>query len=394
MPLDTITSAFSFRTSTTARRAGTTARGESDALSTRARPMRVSLAARFRVRAVAAGREPAPSRSESHACNLAEGHDGSARSRCLELRTGAARGVRRPGRPVVSSGRLPPPPGTRPVGSARLRSSYASRSAFPVVSGNLPSFPTVEPAETFGRSREEGAAVRWWPPAAKSHAKSHGGTRWRFDSNRTGSGSPRSFHEIETNVERVVRGKHSEIRLALVALIAEGHLLIEDVPGRRQDHAGQGDRALDRLLVPPHPVHARPAAHRRHRRERLQPGAAATSSSSRAPSSPTSCWATRSTAPAPRRSRRCWSAWRSGRSPSTPRPTRWARRSWSSPRRTRSSTRARIPLPEAQLDRFMLRLSIGYPTNEIEAEILASHSAGTPLDGHRPGRTTRPASPR
>jgi MoxR-like ATPase len=27
------------------------------------------------------------------------------------------------------------------------------------------------------------------------------------------------------------------------------------------------------------------------------------------------------------------------------------------------------PLPEAQLDRFMLRLSIGYPTNEIEAEI-------------------------
>ena len=39
------------------------------------------------------------------------------------------------------------------------------------------------------------------------------------------------FHEIETNVERVVRGKHAEIRLALVALIAEGHLLIEDVPG-------------------------------------------------------------------------------------------------------------------------------------------------------------------
>ena len=39
------------------------------------------------------------------------------------------------------------------------------------------------------------------------------------------------FREIETNVEKVVRGKHGEIRLALVALIAEGHLLIEDVPG-------------------------------------------------------------------------------------------------------------------------------------------------------------------
>ena len=39
------------------------------------------------------------------------------------------------------------------------------------------------------------------------------------------------FREIEENVERVVRGKHREIRLALVGLIAEGHLLIEDVPG-------------------------------------------------------------------------------------------------------------------------------------------------------------------
>jgi MoxR-like ATPase len=38
------------------------------------------------------------------------------------------------------------------------------------------------------------------------------------------------------------------------------------------------------------------------------------------------------------------------------------------------------PLPEAQLDRFMLRLSIGYPTAEVEAEILATHGATQPLD--------------
>ena len=37
------------------------------------------------------------------------------------------------------------------------------------------------------------------------------------------------------------------------------------------------------------------------------------------------------------------------------------------------------PLPEAQLDRFMLRLSIGYPDAEIEAEILATHVSGEPL---------------
>jgi MoxR-like ATPase len=39
------------------------------------------------------------------------------------------------------------------------------------------------------------------------------------------------FDALERNVERVLRGKHDPIRLALVALIAEGHLLIEDVPG-------------------------------------------------------------------------------------------------------------------------------------------------------------------
>src|SRR3954469_18189395 len=40
-----------------------------------------------------------------------------------------------------------------------------------------------------------------------------------------------AIHEIERNIERVVQGKHPEIRLALVSLIAEGHLLIEYVPG-------------------------------------------------------------------------------------------------------------------------------------------------------------------
>jgi MoxR-like ATPase len=39
------------------------------------------------------------------------------------------------------------------------------------------------------------------------------------------------FREVEANVEKVVQGKHREIRLALVTLVAEGHALIEDVPG-------------------------------------------------------------------------------------------------------------------------------------------------------------------
>jgi len=40
-----------------------------------------------------------------------------------------------------------------------------------------------------------------------------------------------SGEKVAANVERVIVGKHREVRLALVALLCQGHLLIEDVPG-------------------------------------------------------------------------------------------------------------------------------------------------------------------
>jgi len=39
------------------------------------------------------------------------------------------------------------------------------------------------------------------------------------------------FEALLRNVERVIQGKREQVRLALVCLFAEGHLLIEDVPG-------------------------------------------------------------------------------------------------------------------------------------------------------------------
>ncbi len=44
--------------------------------------------------------------------------------------------------------------------------------------------------------------------------------------------NPRELAErIMDNVERVIIGKHNEVELALIALLCNGHLLIEDVPG-------------------------------------------------------------------------------------------------------------------------------------------------------------------
>jgi len=42
------------------------------------------------------------------------------------------------------------------------------------------------------------------------------------------------------------------------------------------------------------------------------------------------------------------------------------------------------PLPEAQLDRFLVRLAIGYPSVEVEIDILKSHAHNEPLDRIKP----------
>jgi MoxR-like ATPase len=40
-----------------------------------------------------------------------------------------------------------------------------------------------------------------------------------------------ALHAVESNVRLVIEGKPEVVRLAVIALLAEGHLLIEDVPG-------------------------------------------------------------------------------------------------------------------------------------------------------------------
>ena len=38
------------------------------------------------------------------------------------------------------------------------------------------------------------------------------------------------------------------------------------------------------------------------------------------------------------------------------------------------------PLPESQLDRFLLRIPMGYPSREVELQVLTSHREGEPVD--------------
>jgi MoxR-like ATPase len=42
---------------------------------------------------------------------------------------------------------------------------------------------------------------------------------------------PKPFHAIQDNIARVIKGKAQVIEMAVVCLVARGHLLLEDVPG-------------------------------------------------------------------------------------------------------------------------------------------------------------------
>jgi MoxR-like ATPase len=42
------------------------------------------------------------------------------------------------------------------------------------------------------------------------------------------------------------------------------------------------------------------------------------------------------------------------------------------------------PLPESQLDRFLLRIAVGYPDREDELQVLNSHRAGAPIEKLQP----------
>jgi MoxR-like ATPase len=63
------------------------------------------------------------------------------------------------------------------------------------------------------------------PPSSTSsqNGSRNGGHRGRTFSNL--------FDAVTSNIAQVIRGKHEAIELAVVCLLAEGHLLVEDVPG-------------------------------------------------------------------------------------------------------------------------------------------------------------------
>jgi MoxR-like ATPase len=191
------------------------------------------------------------------------------------------------------------------------------------------------------------------------------------------------FDALEHNIERVVRGKHDQIRLALVALIAEGHLLIEDVPGVGKTMLAKAmarsiDCSFRRIQFTPDMLPTDITGVNVFNQERgdfeFRPGAVFANvvlgdeinrASPKTQSALLECMEERQvTIDAETRSLGTPFIVVATQNPVEHEGT--------------------YPLPEAQLDRFMMRLSVGYPNTDVEAEILATHSSGQPLDDLEP----------
>jgi MoxR-like ATPase len=186
------------------------------------------------------------------------------------------------------------------------------------------------------------------------------------------------FRVIEQNVERVIQGKHREIRLALAALVAEGHVLIEDVPGVGKTMLAKAiarsiDCSFRRIQFTPDLLPTDITGVNVFNQERgdfeFRPGAIFANvvlgdeinrASPKTQSALLECMEERQITIDTE-------TYQLG-SPfmviATQNPI---------------EHEGTYPLPEAQLDRFMMRIGIGYPSADVETEILATHGVRSTL---------------
>ena len=189
--------------------------------------------------------------------------------------------------------------------------------------------------------------------------------------------------QLELNISQVVLGKPAVVRLCVVTMLAGEHLLLEDVPGVGKTLVG---KALARSI-------SGDFSRVQFTPDLLPSDILGTSvydaktsefSYSRGPVFANILLADEINRTTPRTQSALLEAMSEGQvsvdGKSHPLPKPFMVIATQNPYEFEGT----YPLPESQLDRFLLRISMGYPERENELEVLNSHSRGEPVNELQP----------
>lgn len=191
------------------------------------------------------------------------------------------------------------------------------------------------------------------------------------------------IERLQNNISQVFLGKAASVRLAIVALLAGEHILLEDIPGVGKTLLGKAmARSVDGIFhriqftpdLLPADITGNSVYNSRTSEFTFNPG----------PVFANIVLADEINRATPRTqsallesmSERQVSA--DGQTHPLPRPFMVI--ATENPVEFEGT----YPLPESQLDRFLLRIPLGYPQREVEMRILSSHRGGEPVDSLTP----------
>jgi len=210
----------------------------------------------------------------------------------------------------------------------------------------------------------------------------------KVPTNPTATESVESLARVCASIESVIQGKAEVVQMALVALLARGHLLIEDVPGvgkttlahslaRSFDCSFQRIQFTSDML--PSDVIGISIYNQQTQRFEFRPG----------PVFANIVLADEINRTTPKTQSALLEAMNESQvtvdNHTHPLPQPFMVVATQNPIEHHGT----YPLPESQLDRFLMRLRMGYPAAENEREILRAFAANDPVSAIQPGMTAQ-----